>query len=354
MAAILLCACLCFAVSAEDASMVDPESILPPQLLELLDNQQESMELLEEGSVTPLLQKAAQLLRKAADKPLSILGKTLAILLLAALVRAFSPSGELSVAPQVDTVVTVTVFFLVCTPLLSLLDELSQVVSECRNFLIAYIPAFSALLTAGGQPAAGAVFSGFFLSGAVLCAQFICAVLLPLSRIFLALCITSGISSQLDLSGVCDLVLRLVKKMLAICAGAFSAVMCLQKITAGAADTLVQKAGRMVVGSAVPVIGRAVSDAMTTVYASMDVIKGTVGIAGICAMAALFLPVLFKCLLYYAVLWLASAAAKLTDNRHCAATFAGFASCVELYAAILIFFSVIIVVSTALMLSIGG
>lgn len=326
---------------------------LPPEIASLLEEQQSAVQALETADAPSLAQKALDMLKKAADKPLSILGKTLAILVLAALVRAFAPTGELSIASQIDTVVTVTVFFLLCSPLLSLLEELGSVVVECRNFLVAYVPAFSALITAAGQPASGAVFSGFFLSGAVACAQFICAVLLPLSRVFLALCVTSGISSQLDLSGVCDLTLRLVKKILTVCAGIFSAVMCLQKFTAGAADGLVQKAGRLVVGSAVPVIGRAVSDAMTTVYASMDVIKSTAGIAGICAMAALFLPVLFQCAVYYAVLWFAAAAARLTDNRHCAATFYGFASCVELYAAILIFFSVVILVSTGLMLSMG-
>lgn len=351
---VLIAAVLCFPAGAEQTDDAATGIQLPQELSDLLQEQQSSVDLVQQSDASSFVNAAFKLLKKTAGEPLQILGKTLAILVLASLVRAFAPQGELSVASQVDTAVTVTVFFLVCTPLLSLLNDLEEAICQSRNFLIAYVPSFAALMAAGGQPATGLVFSGFFLSGAVLFAQFICSVFLPLMRIFLALNITAGISDEIDLSGVCELLLKLSRKCLTGLAGAFSAILCLQRISAGAADTLAQKAGKLVVGSAIPVIGHAVSDAMGTVYASLGVIKGTVGVAGICALAAIFLPVLFHCILYYLVLWLAAAAAHLTGSKHCSATFTGFANCVELYAAILSFFMVIILVATALMIGMGG
>lgn len=339
------------------ASAAQDEEInlpLPQELTQLIESQADHTALVQSNDAGSLFQQLLDALRRASLQPISMLGKIAAVLVLAAVARAFVPEdNSLSIAPQIDTVVTVTVFFLVCEPLLALLEDLENAICECRNFLITFVPAFSALLTGAGQPAAGIVFSGFFLSGALLCAQMICSVLLPLVKVFLAFNITAGVTDEIDLSGFSSLILRFVRQVLTICAGAFSAVMCLQKIFAGATDTLAKKAGKFVVGSAVPVIGRAVSDAMSTVYASMDVIKSTAGIAGICAMVAIFTPVLLRCLLYYAVLYLGMVMATLTGNKRCSATFSGFCSCVELYAAILVFFAVIILVSTALLLTIG-
>ena len=283
------------------------------------------------------------------------LGKTLAVLVLASLVRAFAGSGgELQLTTQIDAMVTVVTFFLVCEPLLLLLGRLEEAIWQCRNFLMTYVPAFSALLIGAGQPAGGAVFGDFFLTGSVLAAELICTVLLPLVRIFLALNITSGIAGEIDLSGFCGMVLRIAKKLLAGCAALFSLVMGLQTFTAGAADNLARKAGRMLIGSSVPIVGHAVSDAMTSIYASLGVIKSAAGIAGLCAVGALFLPILLECITYYLLLQCACAAAKLTGNGRCAATFAGFSGCVELYSAIIVFFAVLIIVSTAMMLGIGS
>ncbi|MEG1932262.1 MAG: hypothetical protein RR075_04040, partial [Pygmaiobacter sp.] len=270
-------------------------------------------------------------------------------------VRAFSGENEeLQITSQIDALVSVTTFFLICTPLLSLLTQLEDAIWECRNFMMAFVPAFSAVLAGAGQAAVGAVFSGFFLTGAAAAAEFVCVLLLPLVKIFMALNIVGGISTELDLSGFSILILHFTKRALSICATVFCALVGLQGLSAGAADNLAKKAGRLLIGSGVPIVGHAVSDALSSVYASLGVIKGAAGIAGICAMIGLFLPILLQCAAYYLLLYLAGATAKLTGNYRCAATFSGFCSCVELYAAIVAFFAVLIIVSTAMMIGIGG
>lgn len=347
--------CLLVAVfAALPAHAEDLTVALPDFLNQVMEQQSESVEVVTGANAGSLLLRAKQALAEAAGEPLAVLGRITAVLVLAALAKAFTPeSHELSVTPQVDAVVTITVFFLVCQPLLALLGRLEAAVEECRAFVSAFVPCYAALLTGCGQPAAGAVASGLFLSGAVLCADFICRFLVPLLRVFLALNIAAGISDEMDLSGLCGLILQLVRRVLVLCATVYSALICLQSLVAGAGDSLVQKAGKFVMGSAVPVIGRAVSDAMSTVYASMDVIKSTAGVAGICAVAAVFVPVLLECAVYYLTFYFAMVVARLTGSRRCASTFSGFCSCVELYGAILVFFSVIIVVSIALMLKVG-
>ena len=53
--------------------------------------------------------------------------------------------------------------------------------------------------------------------------------------------------------------------------------------------------------SGVPVVGRAISDAMGSVLAGLKMLKGTVGFAVIAVIAASFLPLLIQCCAYHLV-----------------------------------------------------
>ena len=331
------------------------EDSIPSEINEVIEKQQGNTDAVKNGDIGEIGNTILTSFKENSAEPLTLLAKILFILVLASLARAFtSGESELQAMPQIDAVVAVTTFVLVAKPLLSLLVNLEEAIFNCRNFIISFVPAFSAMLIGSGQPASGAVFGGFFLTGAVVIAEVICTFLLPLIKIFIAMNVAGGISNELNLTGLCNMILKIIKKALVIFVTIFSALLGLQSIYAGAADNLAQKAGKMVVGSGVPIIGRAVSDAMSTVYASLGIIKSTAGIAGICAVIALLLPILLQCISYYLVLYFAGAAAKLTDNQRCAATMEGFCGCVELYAAIISFFAVIIIIATSVMMSAGG
>ena len=170
----------------------------------------------------------------------------------------------------------------------------------------------------------------------------------------MALKISGGLSSTVDLSGLAAMVSKFIKWGLGLIATVFGAVIGLQSLLAGAADSVALKAGKFLIGSSVPVIGGAVSDAIGTVYAGLKVVKGTAGAAGICAIVVLFAPLLLRCLAYYLSLSLAAAAATVTGNGRAGKVFGGFCECLELYISILIFFAVMIILSTALMISLGN
>ncbi len=94
----------------------------------------------------------------------------------------------------------------------------------------------------------------------------------------------------MDLGGLAAMVSKFIKWGLGLIATVFGAVIGLQSLLAGAADSVALKAGKFLIGSSVPVIGGAVSDAIGTVYAGLKVVKGTAGAAGICAIVVLFAP----------------------------------------------------------------
>ena len=79
----------------------------------------------------------------------------------------------------------------------------------------------------------------------------------------------------------------------------FGALIGLQGIFAQSADTLALKTGKFLLSSGVPVVGRAISDAMGSVLAGLKMLKGTVGFAVIAVIAVSFLPLLIQCCAYH-------------------------------------------------------
>lgn len=231
-----------------------------------------------------------------------LLARLCGLLLLAAVGKSMCTertSPEL--AGLVDTVVTLAVFTLCSSCMLALTGVLQDAIETSRVYIISFVPVFASVLTACGQVGGAALYSGFFFGAAMVMADILCRVGLPLTRVLLALNATAAVGSTLDLSQLTASVCRWTKWLLTFCATVFGALIGLQGIFAQSADTLALKTGKFLLSSGVPVVGRAISDAMGSVLAGLKMLKGTVGFAVIAVIAASFLPLLIQCCAYHLV-----------------------------------------------------
>ncbi len=338
--------------AAQDYSV--QEVNLPSQTQDFLDQYGDGAQQLEDLTLQGLWDSLVQTVSNQLSRPMRMVYQLTAILVLAALVKAFCTDwSDQQIEKIIEMVVILAAFLFACKPLLELLVDVGESIAECKTFLYTFIPVFAGVMASCGQPAASAVYTGFFLSAVTAFASLIAGILLPFLKIYMALNIAGGLSTTADLSGLAKLIAKFIKWGLGLVATIFGAVIGLQSLLAGAADSVALKTGKFLIGSGVPVIGSAVSDAIGTVYAGLKVVKGTAGAAGIVAIVALFAPILIRCFIYLLALNLASAAAVVTGNSRAGNVFRGFCECLELYISILVFFAVMTILSTALMISLG-
>lgn len=351
MAGVLLLVCLT-AVPVW-AQQDQPAQELPSDWQEVLDEAPVTAEEFREMGLSELLQKAAQAVARQLTQPLRLFAKLCAILLLAGLARSLC-AGEDGLAAVLDTVTTLSAFGLCGGALLGLLDVLYRAVESGRVYLAAFIPVFASALTACGQPGAAAVYSGLFFAASSLVASLLCTFAFPLAKISLAMDAAACVGGGLDLSGLAGTLRRWSRWLLGFCATAFTALMTLQGAFAQSADSLALKAGKFLLGSSVPVVGRAVSDAMGSVLAGLKLLKGTVGFAAVAVIAALFAPVLIQCILYGAVFAAGQMVAAATGAGKSARLFRGLADCVGLCAAMAFFFCFVVISATVMMVLFGS
>jgi stage III sporulation protein AE len=309
----------------------------------------------QEWGLWQLLAKAKTVVWDAAAAPLRLLAKLCCLLLAAALGKSFcAQDTSAGLAMLLDAVVGLAVFLLACGSALDTANTMQETVNTCWEYLVAFVPVFASVLTGCGQAGSAALYSGIFFSTANVIAGLLCRVGVPLTRIYLAFTAVSAMDDLLDTAALSRAIEKGVKWVLVLCTTLFSIVLGLQTAFAQSADSLALKAGKFVLSSSIPVVGRVVSDAMGSVLAGVKLLKGSVGFAAVAVLAAGFVPLIAQCVVQQAVFSFGSVVARAMGETKSSSVLRGLAVCMGLYLSMAVFFCLVVVASTVVMILLGN
>lgn len=293
-------------------------------------------------------------LKRGWERPVRLLAKLCGLLLLAAVGQSLcADRSSPELLGLVDTVSALAVFLLCSAPLLTLTEALGGAVQASRAYIVTFVPVFASVLTACGQTGGAVLYSGFFFSAAILAADLLCRVGLPFLRMLLAMTAAGAASGTQTLPRLTAAVCKWTKWLLTLCATVFGALIGLQSVFAQSADSVALKTGKFLLGSGIPVVGHAISDAMGSVLAGMKLVKGSVGFALIAVIVSAFLPVLLQCCAYQLVFAAGELAATAFGAQRSGRLLAGLADCVGIFVSMLLFFVLVVVFATLLLVLLG-
>ncbi len=299
-----------------------------------------------------LLHRWTEPLRTQLKMPIRLLAQLVGAVLFSAAASALAPEKEWK--GVLDTICVLGIFALALSPAMELAARVSESTLEGRNYLISFVPVFSGVLIGCGQPGQAAVYSGMFLTMAAFSAQLIATTAMPLLQVYIALNTASGLCGVDGLSDACSLLSKSVKWILGFLSMLFSAVLGLQSALAQAADNLALRTGRFLVSSGLPIVGGLASEAMGSVLSALKVVKGSLGFAAVAVLTITFLPMIVQCLGCYVAYALGGAAAKAFGLGRAGKVLEGMSQAVGLCLSFLVFFFILVVLSTALMILMGG
>ena len=325
---------------------------VPGPVQEVLDEAPVEPERFREMSLPALLGELLGNWKEQLEAPARLLARLTVFLLLGTAAAALAPEEHWR--ESLETILVIGLFLLACRPALELMEQVTECIQGWYTYLAGFVPVFCGIMVSCGQPGGAGVYSGMFLAMANFSAQLISTVALPLLTVDLTLCAAAALCTIDGLQDCCELVGRAVRWLLKFAAVLFGAVLGLQTVLAQGADNLALKTGRFLVGGAVPVVGGAVSDAMGSVLAALRVLKGSLGFAAVAVLAAAFLPLLLRCTACALVTLLGAAAAKACGFRRGGAVLRGISRSVSLCISFLVFFFMLVVLTTALMIVTGN
>lgn len=227
----------------------------------------------------------------------------------------------------------------------------SAIIAAC-DFSLVYIPVLTALAAANGSVSGSAAYSVMTLGLAEVMSQLAKQFLMPCAGIFIGINVAGNIGRGFDFSALTQAVKKAVSTVLAFCGTIFTALITAKGVIAKGVDTVALKGAKFVVGSFVPVIGGSVSDALGSIMSGLSIVRNSVGIFAILAIAVILGPVVIELLLWNLCLNLCAGVAGALGEENVGKLLKGISDGLSLIHTILLFCLILLVVSTAVILTV--
>lgn len=250
----------------------------------------------------------------------------------------------------VNIIVYAYIALSVSVPMSSLLSSGAAAIKTSSNFTLVLMPVLAGIIAAAKNPILAVNYNSFAMYFAQLASEFASNILMPLEGMFFALVCVNIASDTMRIRNLSSVIRNTVTKTLAVLATIFVSILSVKGILANAADTVTAKGAKMLVSSLVPVIGSSVSEAYATILNSLVLLKSSVGMFGIIAIAAINLPVIIELFLWSLSLTASSIIANMFDLKSVASFYNDVSDTVKTFNAILVFCCMLFIISTGILL----
>lgn len=227
-------------------------------------------------------------------------------------------------------------------------------ISVCSDFMFAFIPAFCAIVAASGSAVSAFSTNTLLLSLAQILNYISKNIFVPLSNAFLAVGICSGIRAEFNLQGITAFMKKQITTAISVCAAAFVSILSIKTAVASRADAIGLRSIRFAINSVVPVIGSAISEGLLSIQSYSSLIRSSVGVVGIIAVAAVFMPSIIEVALWRLFLNVSSLISETFCDSSVSAVIKAFGDALLIMNVVLILSMVTTVISVGILIAAKG
>ena len=298
--------------------------------------------------------KIFSFVKKAAEgkleSPLKSLMKLLSVIILIAVCESFMPDDDKmkNVINMAAVLFSVTV---IISPLYDAMESAVSSVVVCADFMKSLIPVLVGIVSASGNPSLAVSFQSCAFAAAEVISALGKNYVVPIVGAVTALDLTGSLMPSMKLSGITELVKKTVIQTLSFTATLYVSFLGIKGALANAADTVASKGIKLVISSAVPIVGGAVSEAYSGIIGSLVLVKSTVGIFGIIVIAVITVPSMLQLLFWIFALKLGAAAGEVFSLGGVSSLLKALSCAITLLNVVILFGAVLFIISLALLLS---
>lgn len=249
---------------------------------------------------------------------------------------------------------TSVVLISVSIPLSAVLASAISSMKLLSDFMLAYIPVFTGVISASGMALSAVSYNAILLSFAEISSKLSTDFIIPAVFMLTLISIYSSTGSSVEVNNITSVIKKIVTVILSLTAGIFTGLLALKSKIAIAADSVAVKGVKLLSGSVIPIVGGAIGDAFSSVLGSFALIKNTVGAFGIIVILLTVLPSVLSLLLWFFSLSISSMICSFTGNNETAKIINSINSCISMVNTVLIFFATVFIISTGIMLNLRG
>lgn len=294
------------------------------------------------------------MVKNKLTSPLKMFTALMGVILLCSLLEGMkSTVGEEQLTQTFNIVGILTAATMVAIPITGCISEASAALRAGGNFMLSFVPVFSSVTAVTGNITSAAVYHTLLLAVAEFSVQLASGMLMPMLGCFLALSIIAAVNPDLNLHSFANAIRTVTLWALGLIMTVFVGLLTIQGFVGTAADTVTIRAAKFAIASFVPIVGGALSDALTTVQGSLGVLKAGIGGFGIAVGVMTMLPTILSVLLLKLSIDLAAFAGEIFGVGRITVLLKSAASTLTIILALLLCFCLMLVISTTIIMMMG-
>lgn len=282
-------------------------------------------------------------------KPIIMLGKILAIILLCAIAQNIAISGS-SLTKTFNTMGILATITVMYETVSVTIETVQQALTRLSEFMISYVPIFSSVTAVGGSVSS----SGSYYAMTLIACEIIGLVgnniIMPFLSIVMAISLVSAINPNLQFSGAAESIKKACQWILGGVTTLFVGMLSIQGIAGSASDSLITRTAKFAASSFIPIIGGAVSEAYSTLYGSIGVIRTGVGTIGIIAILIMVLKPIIAIIAAKFSISLAQIISGIFGQKESCEFLKSTNAVLSIGLSVVICFSLIFIISTAVLM----
>ena len=233
------------------------------------------------------------------------------------------------------------------------INSLETLTNSASVLLLGCVPVYSGLLVATGNPQTAATHGTLTLLAGNAIPALVKGFILPALNILLAFSIVSMVST-LNLDKLSSSLYRLMKWLLVLVVTVFFALMATSTAINKSLDEATAKTAKLVVSSAIPVIGSTLGDSLSAILGGIEIVKSGLGAFGILAAIFILLPGMIESVLWLMVCWIGQLTAELFEAPGIYKLMATLLSVIKMLLAVIVSVGAVCVVCISIVLLAGG
>lgn len=304
-------------------------------------------------SISDVKKVFTSIIRDKLKSPLEGVSAVALFILLSSFFQSFKSDSE-DMQELYSTVSALVISVILIAKISPAITLARASISISSNFVYAFIPVFCAIVAASGGITVGFSTNTLLLLLSQGLSMLSSNFFMPLINCFLATGICSSLRPQLGLGKLTDAARRIITSIMSFFAGAYVSVLSIKTAASARVDVLGLRSMRFVISTVVPVVGGALSEGLVSIQTYSSLIKSSVGIVGIIALAFVFLPSIIEVVIWRVLLSLGAVISDIFEDAAVSAVLKAFSSAMLIMNVLLIISLLTTVVSIGILVAAGN
>ncbi len=286
--------------------------------------------------------------------PIKVLISIICIVLISAVANSMGGSlGNNSYKKVFEYFTALAAIGVIIEPISTAIETSADILANGSDFMISYVPVFSGIAVSSGQITSATVYNFTLLAFSEITVRLSSSIIIPILSVCMSLGIIEAINPAVKLTSLTGAVTKGVKTVLGLIMTIFIGILSLQSIVGASADSLGIKAAKYLASNFIPIIGGAVADSYSTLKTSLGVLRSGVGFYGIIVIFLMIIPPVIELIVISIILKAGEIASDIFEVKSVGAILKNATSIISIMTSIVIYFGVILIISTGIVMMIG-